>query len=91
MVGQEAVGQLAQRVGIEQGRADHSQFAGRIQARVDQRLLDHAQRQPAGVDQAIAQGDRQHHPEAMLLEHAVDVGHVLRRGQVRASGKKLQQ
>jgi hypothetical protein len=60
VVGEKAVGELGEGVGVEQRRADRPEFASGEDAAVDERLLDHRQPQPAGVDDAVAEGDRQH-------------------------------
>src|SRR6185312_4282905 len=54
------------------------------------RLLDHAERQAAGVDQAVAQRDRKHHAQAMLAILPVDDVLVGELGLVSAGCEKCQ-
>jgi hypothetical protein len=76
VIGEEAVGELADSVGIKKCRTNHAQFGGSKDAGVDDRFLDHPERQAAGVDQAVAQGDGQHHAQAVLAVLPVDLAAV---------------
>src|SRR5690606_34313286 len=86
----EAIGELAERVGIKERRADEAELRRCEDAGVDHRRLHHADGETAGVNQAIAQGDRQHHAPACRLEYAVDLFLIADQWRVRSSRERLQ-
>jgi hypothetical protein len=82
VVGEETVDELGEGVRVEEGGADETEVLRRKDAFVDQRLLDDRKRQPAGVGEGVAEGDRQHHPHPVLAEQGIDppgVGDTRRR------------
>jgi hypothetical protein len=72
MVGQEAVGEFSDCIGVEEGGSYRPELRGREDAAVDQRLLHDADRQPAHVDEPVTDGDCEHHADAVASVEAVD-------------------
>jgi hypothetical protein len=91
VIGEEAIGELANGICIEQGGADRAQLSGPEHARVDQRFLHHAQGEPAGIDHAIAQRDCEHHSQAMVPIQRIDCRRVIEHRALGAGGKKFEQ
>ncbi len=83
VVGQKAVRQLADGISVEQRRTDRPELGGGEYAFVDQRLFHHPDCQPAHVDQAIADRDGQHHPDAIAPVQPVDLGRAVEPGSIR--------
>src|SRR5690606_33579525 len=91
VIGEEAVDELACRVGVEQRGADQPEIDRREDARVDERFLDDGQREAAGVGEPVAQRDRDEDPYAPGAVEAVDRGAVLDHGPVGARGEPCRQ
>ncbi len=72
MVGQEAVGELTDRIGVEEGGPDRPELRGSEDAAVDQRLLHDADRQPAHVNEPVTDRDCEHHADAVASVEAID-------------------
>ncbi len=72
VIGEEAVRQLADSIGVEQCGTDEAEVGGAEDAGIDERFLDDAEREAAGVDDAVAERDREHHAQAMAAVKAVD-------------------
>src|SRR3546814_6654871 len=51
VIGEETVGELAERIGVEQRRADRAEFDGSEDTLIDQWLLDYAERETTGIDE----------------------------------------
>ena len=74
MICGEAVQQLAERITIEQRRANQPQVFHREYALVDQRLFDDREAEAAGIDKAVAERNGQHHPNSIAPIDVIDSG-----------------
>src|SRR3546814_16116022 len=57
VIGEETVGELAERIGVEQRRADRAEFDGSEDTLIDQWILDYAERETRGIDEPVAKRD----------------------------------
>src|SRR3546814_10179257 len=73
VIGEETVGELAERIGVEQRRADRAEFDGSKDTLIDQWLLDYAERETTGIDEPVAKRDRDHHAKAVATVSPVDL------------------
>src|SRR3546814_20848848 len=56
VIGEETVGELAERIGVEQRRADRAVFDGSEDTLIDPWLLDSAYRETTGIDETAIGG-----------------------------------
>ena len=91
MIGEKAVHELADGIGIEKCRADQAEIGRREDAGIDQRLLDDRQCQAAGIDEAVADRDGDHHAQSMAPVECVDLRGVGERFAIRPGCEGAQQ
>ena len=73
MIGQKAIGELPKGIGVEERRPYRTEFGRREDTLVDQRLLHHADREPAHVDEAVTDRNGEHHADSVAPEEPVDL------------------